>query len=571
MRDMENNYLQIRQKPGTDKILAKYLSACPIKEDTVYAYIYTPANCPRCEAPFKLVRQWLKEKGKKFMLISVFKDSIASKYYNEKKGYDADYHLYDTHDDYKKIFSFNNIMLDGSNILKITRSGRLITGGDPPLNGRRFIKQLIERRTPMSYHLFKDKDSGQEEVAVKVRRPPMKMMQRPYTDYIVESNVPLCKNTRNLMFIDDKFFYADELINGGLLFKLSAPDKKELKLISILKVDSLQKRTFVSITDKLYDQYLTEGMVFDIVLSPNMLDNSHIGLSYSLPKIVYENNDTTKVAFYNQACLLKCPIDKKGSLSIIPLDANLYKDKFFYKQFQYSSTGDKIILACQKLTWPLEYERADYADDVERNSFDRRFYKTDNPILAYADVKTGKIIHRFGHLDQSAEKGLTGYYFVNPISMVCGSELVYTDGYSGKVYLADTTDLEKEKACFTAFTLDDDLMPPIDSTKFYTYEYVKPYWALYDRCITDVRATDNAVYCIVTYGNNETGNSDDKLHTMIVIDRKTGHATEEQFPTYAGYESWGYGLRVSTGNKVTPFEVLKKGSNAIVREYSAPL
>lgn len=562
---MENNFLQIRQKPGTEKLLADYISSCSVKEDTVYAYIYAPANCPRCEAPFKSYKKWLNEEGKKFMLISVFKDSIAAKYYNKTKGYEADYYLYDTSETYKKIFSFNNIPLDGSNVLKITRKGELITGGVPTIDGKRFIKQLIAYHTPMDCKIFEGHENSKETDGFSF--PKLDTLKCNYKDYTVKSDVPLCKNTKSLYFNGDKFFYADDIINGVLLFKPCANNNNVLELDTIFKVTYIQKRTFVSITDWLYDKFLMEGTVFDIVCNVNMLDSINIGISYSLPKLIYQNNDTTDVAYYNQPCILKCPINGHGKSEIIPLDFNLYNDNYFYKHFQYSSIGNKIILGCQKMTWPMEYERDDYADDVARNSFNPLFYKTDTPYLAIADVNTRKILSRFGHLDESAEKGLTGYYFVEPLSMVCGTELVYTDGYSGKIYVADTTNMTKEKACYTAFRLDYDLMPPIDSTKFYTYEYVKTYWNLYYRCITDIRATDKAIYCIVNYGNDTDGRNGKNFHTLIVIDRKTGHSKEAILPSYEGYETWGYGLHVKNADKVSPFEVLKKGSDVTIRDY----
>lgn len=568
VKDMENDFLQIRQKSGTDSLLADYISKCHVNEDTVYAYIYVPGNCPRCEAPFKFFKKKLNENGKKFMLISVFKDSVASKYHNEEKGYAADYYLYDTDNSYKRIFSFNNIDLDGSSVLKFTREGRLITGGSPLVNSGEFVKQLIERSTPMDYKTYESADAN--AYTNKMSIPNLDTLKCGYTDYAVKSSVPLCRNTRNMFFNDEEFFYADDIINGVLLFKTSAAKKNVFELNSIFKVDSIQKRTFVSISDELYDDYLKAGMVFDIVCNVNMIDSSNIGISYSLPRILYQNNDTTSVAYYNQPCILKCPIDGEGNNSIIPLEFNLYKDDYFYKHFQYCSAGDRIVLGCQKLTWPMEYERDEYAEDIERNSFDSRFYKTATPFLAVADVHTGKIVQRFGHLDESAEKGLTGYYFVNPISMVCGSELIYTDGYSGKVYVADTSDVATEKACYTAFNLNYDFMPPIDSTKFYTYEYVKPYWAFYNRCIMDIRATDEAIYCIVNYESDETRRSGEPVCTLIVVDRKTGLNTEGRFPAYEGYETWGCGLRMENAKIVSPFEVLKKDNNVIIRVLSLP-
>ena len=41
--------LQMRQKQGTEERLKTYLRQADIKEDTVYAMMYKPTSCPRCE------------------------------------------------------------------------------------------------------------------------------------------------------------------------------------------------------------------------------------------------------------------------------------------------------------------------------------------------------------------------------------------------------------------------------------------------------------------------------------------------------------------------------------------
>lgn len=50
LKELENSALQIRQKPGTDRLLAEWLAEAGVTEDTIYAYIFTPASCPRCES-----------------------------------------------------------------------------------------------------------------------------------------------------------------------------------------------------------------------------------------------------------------------------------------------------------------------------------------------------------------------------------------------------------------------------------------------------------------------------------------------------------------------------------------
>lgn len=105
MKDMVENDLQIRQKPGTDRLLQKYLSTLPAEEDTLYAILYSPMDCPRCEVAIPNFCRLLKKNdapNHKFLLITVYKDSTIAAIYNRKNDYQADYYLYDTQNKYKK-------------------------------------------------------------------------------------------------------------------------------------------------------------------------------------------------------------------------------------------------------------------------------------------------------------------------------------------------------------------------------------------------------------------------------------------------------------------------------------
>lgn len=565
MKDMENNFLQVRQKEGTDNVLKRYLSSADIKEDTIYAFIYVPANCPRCEASFKLFNKWLHEKNRKFLLITVFPDSTVAKYYNKLKAYSADYYIYDVNDGYKDIFSFNNIPLDGSNVLKMTKEGRLITGGDYTVMGSRFVKQLIARREPMPYKTFEHERPTVEKGVNTLIPSNIPEMDNSYKDLKIESeNVPLCKLTRMPYFINNALFYPDDIINGVLIFNTNGG---KLKLEKIARVDSVGKCAFVNVGKDLYNNYLSSGMVFDMVCNTNLIDSTNIGISYSLPKLFYQNGDSTHVAYYNQACIVSVPLGMNADQKLYPLNFNLENEKFFYKHFQFSFIGDKVIIGCQKLTWPMEYESSDYKDDVNRNSFHEEFYENENPYMAAFDKKSGNVICRFGNLENSAKKTLTGYYFVSPLSEVCGKELIYTDGFSGKVYVCDTSNISKSKECFEAFKLNDCDFPKIDTTRFYTYEYVKPYSKLYSRCIKDMRITKNKLYCIVSYGDN-VDNTVKERYTFLTIDRRTRETKEVRFPQNSLFYSFGYGLRTLGQNNVSPFVILKSGNEAFVRIYN---
>ena len=95
IKEMENNDLQIRQKPSTEVLLSNFLRSTGIEEDTIYAILYTPAECYRCEAAIPAFYNKLKTNSlnNKMLLISAYTDSVAAKMYNKKNGYKSDYYL----------------------------------------------------------------------------------------------------------------------------------------------------------------------------------------------------------------------------------------------------------------------------------------------------------------------------------------------------------------------------------------------------------------------------------------------------------------------------------------------
>ena len=157
IKEMENNDLQIRQIPGTEKLLSEYLKSTKIQEDTIYAILYIPAECYRCEAAIPAFYEKLKSNSadNKMLLISAYEDSVAAVGYNKKNNYKADYYLYDTKAEYTKIFSFNSVSLYGLHVMKICpKSGVFITGGQYTLLGKEFVNQLVACQKRLTPHLY---------------------------------------------------------------------------------------------------------------------------------------------------------------------------------------------------------------------------------------------------------------------------------------------------------------------------------------------------------------------------------------------------------------------------------
>ena len=568
LEELEHSALQIRQKPGSDKLLADWLAEAGVTEDTIYAYIYVPASCPRCESSIKPYKEAMAKAGKAFALISVMEDKGAAEFYIKKKGYAADYYIYDTTGRYKDIFSFNNVDFDGSDMLKITKAGRMITGFEGSFLTPDLLNELFAKTEPLEYEDF-GSTTGKE--AAEWLYPISKVAVTDmggWKDYKLDvtPDAPLCEVFRNPYFRNDLFFYPDELLGGVPVYKRKT-GTDEFILQSVLSPTDDEKDRFVSISRYVLNMMKADGGVHYIICNSWMLDSTHIGMSYSLPRIFEASPGTN--SYFNQPCILSRRVSDCSEDSCTALDFDVFHEKFMYKHFQFCSTGDKIIVGCWKMTWPIEFETEEYKGKVGMDPFIPEFYDTDNPFMAAFDRRTGKLLQRFGHLDDLARKPLTGYSFLSPLSVWASSEIAYTDTYSGKVYVADTADLAHDTACYAVFDIDEATLPPVDTTKFYTYEGTKDFRKVFCRQVSDIRITPEKLYAIVTYGDSSDPSEERKDYTFVTIDRKTGTRAEYLFPkTVEEYKVFCRGL-YEAGRGVHPFAVLKKdGGGAVLRVYS---
>ena len=157
INEMEQNDLQIRQKPNTEGLLSDYLHSANIKEDTVFAILYSPAECFRCEAAIPAFYDKLKRNNpnNKLLLITAYGDSKTASWYNSKNNYKADYYIYDTKSVYSNIFSFNSEGMYGLYILKLVpKEGVFVTGGQYTVLGAEFVKQLVLCKKRIAPHMY---------------------------------------------------------------------------------------------------------------------------------------------------------------------------------------------------------------------------------------------------------------------------------------------------------------------------------------------------------------------------------------------------------------------------------
>ncbi|WP_287827636.1 hypothetical protein [Bacteroides sp.] len=571
IKEMEANDLQIRQKTNTESLLRAYimLSNDTIKEDEiVYALIYAPMNCPRCEVAIPAFQKLLKKNDSKnkLLLITVYDNLELARAYNIKHNYDADFYLYDTNDLYKDIFSFNSNGMFGLYLLKINLSqGRLMTGGQYIVLDKKFINELVDYEGIMDAHNYEqNEDIDEDEIDYPVRDQELS-----YTDhYIQEEKEFLISSVYGKITYDnDYLIFTDVLSNGAMVFH---KDEKKDALVfnSFIEADSLEKRKFITIPDELFQEEIKKGFVFYIACESQLRDGEILSIAYSLPYIEIEKEvDGVKhLGFYNSPAIINRNLVSNSKEEMYSYNINIFEESFFYTHYNFSSIKNCIAVGTRKLTWPIEFEAEDYMFDMERNPFNPLFYTYKNPYITLFD-KNGDVLLRFGDLEACHEKSLTGYYYTNPLVVYNKNRVVYTDGYSGKIYDASyNEDKIIPDKFYTIYNVDIENFPEPDSTKFYTQEYIKPYNKFFYRRVEALEVTDDYIGCLVKYSLSSEIDFKKDQYSFISINRKNDEISTFHLPLYLDKRVIGYGLTKNEG-KIKPF-ILVKDNKSFLRIYN---
>ena len=523
--EMINEEIKIRQKEGTNNFLKKYLHNLKDNPDILYTILFRPSNCIRCEARIPYFTEVIKQlyPDAKTLLITAYEDKEVAKHYLSTNNYKADYFIFDTNEEYKEIFSFNTNGLYTAYILKIDmHDGSLITGGDALTLNKQFIHEIYSIQNKLPYHTFENEndfaytDAGYPDTHDALRY--RKFFLNSDKKYPISSvyNFPTLNN--------NIFFYSDELSNSGYYFEFN--DKKnEFDFKGAVFADSIEKTMYVDIPKKEYEIRSKNGIFSYIAMDIKQIADNKIGISYSLPRLFMESPDN--VAYYNKEVILIRETRNLKKQLPIPLDFDIFNEEFMYTHFSFFPIGnDKVAIGCKKSTWPIEYDPEDYKGVIGMDPFMEEFYDTRCPYFAYFDNNTGKLIQRFGQLDNSLRASRTGYYYLNPIANCYKSKIIYGNGYTGKLYIADKEKPDQIEKEINVFSIDINKLPKPDPNFFYTLEYVKPYNPHFNRCIEQIILKENKVHCLVRRGMPHVKNKKD-IYEYICIDIEKDNETNK--------------------------------------------
>ena len=542
--------LMVRQIPGSESDAIAFFKGLPVECDTIYATIFRPANCPRCDGFINIINSHIKENTEKeTVLIAVYPDSMAAKAYIDKYDLKADHYMYDTDEKFNDFLSFSSGCLHVGYILKFNiATGELIVGSNADNVSPAFVKELDTYSTRKPAYRF---PSGSIEHK-PITEDTFGHLKRGKQYRLNGSNRPaiMSELLYQPLFENNNILWNDKL--GETVYNFEVSDST-MRFKGAFDVDSVQAATFADVPAERYRQMKDANMLKNIPMQPFAIDSDKIGIPYSLPDLWIGDNNGMN--YRNKPCYIVHSLSDSSYSELIPLNFD-YTDDFFYHHFYLKNIGDEIVAGVQRLTWPILYDKEEYMHNPENNPFQDEFYEYPQPTLATFRKSDGKVSLHFGELPSFAKKAKTGYMFAEMIFDASGDEAVYAKSYDGTIYVSPATSLDcpdcrKE---YHVFTLDVNEFQIPDSTDYYSYNCTALAEPLLNRKIVDLKADHDYIHCVYRTCIDAFERPDIEEYRYAIIDRESGFCKTLAYPGKEnGEHRMGYGLRRTADGTIQPY------------------
>lgn len=558
LSEMYATHHAIAQKEGTSELLKEYLFPLSNEEEPVFAILFTPQACPRCEVDINYLLDNVPKvvPGTKIVLIAAYPDAeVARKYLSR---FHTDNIIIDTEKKHNEIFHYRSGRLAVTYFLQIDmKEGRLMCGGDSPSLNIQFLHQFCSNT---SYIPFAAKDS----------MPSLETFGETHNERVAAG-------TYNHVFIrlgdgdsiseevyylpqwhGDTFLYSDEISSIAKIYDIRNDTAYLAK--EVYPTES-QEKAFVSLPDSMYYEMKKNGYIYIMVngcaFEPG---TERIIVSYSLPEMYLQPNGN--IAYYNHNAFLSTTKEEEScdmfsfdfEFDSIPLYMYTSASRFLPLDSRYMLIGS---LRGYPITVGLEELQKNYSESVEYNMFLPEFYDY-SPFCAIFDVQTGKRVKRLGKLSEVYRKAMMGYYFTDPVADVYNEVLVYTDGLSGKLWITDTKDYETGKEV-DLFQVNVEESAQKDSLR-YSEDYFELFYKELDHKVEAVKLDAEGIHCLVRKGSTAIKAKSDvyEYHLLSYAGEllcKYPLAFEE------GDEILSVGLGLDKDRKVFPFYLCKDSRN----------
>lgn len=503
LHGQENDYLvemysahhSISQKEGTSELLKKYLFPYSNEKEPVFAILFTPRACPRCEVDINYL---LDNVGKvvpnaKIVLIAAYPDAEAARKYLSR--FHTNNIIIDTENKHNAIFHYRSGRLGVTYFLQIDmKKGRLMCGGDSPIIDEQFLLQFCNNT---SYMPFASEDSI---LSLESYGESARLASGTYPRVFVKLGDGSSTSedvTYTPQWHGDTFLYTDELSSIGRIYNIRNDTACLAK--EIYPTES-QEKTFVNMPDSVYEKMKKGGYIYIMAngcaFEPG---TDRAVVSYSLPEMFMQPNGN--IAYYNHDAFLSTMKDDEDcSMFFFDFEKDTVPLYMYTHASRFLPIDDRHILIGCLRGYPVSVSLEELQKDLEsvdNNIFLPEFYDY-SPFCAIFDRRTGKRVKRFGKLSDIYKKAKTGYYFTDPVADVYNGVLVYTDGLSGKLWITDTQsyDIGKEVELFQVKLTESAQK---DSLR-YSEDYFDLFYKEFKQKVEAIKLDAGGIHCLIRKG-----------------------------------------------------------------------
>lgn len=550
----------ISQKEGTTEALKELLGPYGENRKEVYAVLFAPQACPRCEVDIVYALNHIKsiKPEATVVVIAAYPDTNKAIEYVKDK-FKTNQVIADTKNKHEQIFHYRMGRLAVTYLLQIdAQQGRLMCGGDSPNMSMDFLQQFCNNTAYMPYAETAD---THDTTTTATRTLPQKAAG---TYRAVHIKTPGDFSISSVLELPEwqgkTFLYSDELLSKALLFDIQGDTAYIKKQIS---PTATQEMAFSKISPSEFRNMKKEGLLFIMANCAAFIPGTEQAIvSYSLPDLSLESDSS--IAYYNEPVVLET-LEHSDSCRMfsfefehdsIPLYMYTHASRIIPLDQRY------VLIGCRK-GFPTTCTAEDCRKDSTADIFKPTFYD-DTPFCALFDKTTGRRVKRFGHLDDVFKRSKTGYYFTVPIADVYKDKIAFSDGCSGKFWIANrgAETRAKEIKLFDV-PVPESVLTSTASLQ-YTDEYFDPFFSVFHQYIDMIKADAKGIHCLIRNGESAIKGKDDVYeYRLLSYEGKTLESFPLQFEE--GDELLSAGLGKDEQNAVFPYYLCRNAGSCYLK------
>jgi hypothetical protein len=535
------DYFKIAQKKDTEKLLNEQLKDLPLGSKTVYAILFRPQMCPRCEVDInQLPYIKMLDSTATILLWVSYPNGSAARRYIEKKGFISDAVIIDTTEAYRKIFSLSAGHLSVTYTLKINRErGLLLFGGDVTNWNDETLFSIYNADEPLNFNDFGTDalTKKPEEISPQESNP---LLNRQTIPLISDPSYKISNALGNPTLYNGTLCFNDELAETFYAFSIDK-DKGIFKGAFKTSIDEE-----ISFTDTLIvsrSRFMEMKQNNQVFIMPNKcapIGKGKYLLSFSLPNMI--EDPSGGIAYFNKPAFFEWDINSNArKLYGLTFAKDLFNYSliFLNDHTEFSPNGANEVMIPVRKGYPLfELDIDEWEDDPKDfNPLLPEFYEN-TPLFHCYDLTSDKILGSFGKLDTIFQHYKVGYAFVfNPKYHRSGNYAAYSCGTSGLVHIVDC----KSPATIIRSVKVFDIPLNIELGTPGTHKYLNlADRKVFGQSITDFKLTQDALYVLYQEGGNTWFNTyslaGHQLH-KILLPKTLGIPAD--LVTYALFEQNG--------------------------------